>query len=340
MQEKNKVYVVAEMSGNHGGKIEKALEIITAAKRAGANAVKIQTYTADTITLNSKNKDFLIPSDNPWSVSKSLYDLYKMAHTPWEWHEDLFNYAKEIGIDIFSSPFDYSAIEFLEKLDCPIYKIASPEITDIPLLENVAGLGKPVIFSTGVAELKDIQLAYETLVKEGCKDITILKCTSSYPTPFSKMNLKTMVDFGRRFGCSFGLSDHSLGFIAPIVATSLGAVVIEKHFKIFEDDKTVDSFFSLSEAEFSMMVKSIREAEQCLGSVEYELCEEGRKNYWGRRSLYISKDVKKGEVITEKHIRSVRPSFGEHPKSFYSLIGKTAKKNLQYGDRVCKEDFE
>lgn len=338
--EGHKTFIIAEMSGNHGGNIETALEIVRAAKEVGADAVKLQTYRPDTITLNSKKKDFLLPKDNPWSDSKNLYSLYEKAFTPWEWHKAIFEEAHRIGLTVFSSPFDCSAVDLLEDLNTPFYKIASPEITDIPLLEYVASKGKPVIISTGVAELEDIQLATKTLKEGGVKDIIILKCTSSYPAPPQSINLRTMVDMASRFNCLVGLSDHTLGTSVPVAAAVLGASVIEKHFILKKTDQSVDGFFSLDREEFKQMVEDVRTAELALGQVSYQLDDEGKKNFWGRRSLYVSKDISAGEKITSEHIKSVRPYFGLHPKFLRDILGKTACRNLEYGDRVQLEDFK
>jgi len=335
-----RTFIIAEMSGNHGGDISSALEIIRAAKEVGADAVKLQTYRADTITLDCHNEDFLIPSNNPWSSSKNLYGLYEKAYTPWEWHKELFDEAKKAGIMIFSSPFDRTAVDLLEDLGVPVYKIASPEITDIPLMEYVGSKKKPVIVSTGVAELADIELAVLTLKNAGATDVILLKCTSSYPAPPESINLMTMVDMRTRFNCFVGLSDHTLGTAVPVSATALGATVIEKHFILNKTDESVDGFFSLDKTEFKKMVEDVRIAELCIGKVTYELDAEGKKNFWGRRSLYMCKDLKKGEKVTAEHIKSVRPHFGLHPKHFKSLLGKTVKKDLHFGDRVMLEDFD
>jgi pseudaminic acid synthase len=336
----NRTYIIAEMSGNHCGKIEYALAIIRAAKEVGADAVKLQTYTPDTITLNCKKEDFVIPSDNPWADSSTLYELYEKAYTPWEWHEQLFNEAKKIGIDIFSSPFDHTAVDFLEKLNAPAYKIASPEITDIPLIKKVAATKKPVIISTGVAEREDIDLAMQTLKDGGATDVVLLKCTSSYPAPPESINLKTMVDFGKTFDCLFGLSDHTMGIGIPVAAVALGASVIEKHFIIKKDNSSVDSFFSLDYNEFKQMVDEVRSVEKAIGKITYGLNEEGQKAKWGRRSLYFSKNIKAGETVTDEHIKSVRPSYGLHPKFYDEVIGKKAKVDLEIGDRLSWEVIE
>ena len=334
------VYIVAEMSANHCGNYDKAVEIIRQAKKCGANAIKLQTYTPDTITLDCNNKDFCIPSSNPWAQNNTLYELYKKAFTPWEWHQGLFEEARKIGIDIFSSPFDETAADFLEELNVPAYKIASPEITHIPLLEKVAKTGKPVILSTGVAKLEDIELAVSTLRNNGCDDICLLKCTSSYPAPLESINLKTIPDLSKRFSCLSGLSDHSLGNTVAIGAVALGAAVIEKHFILEKDKESVDSFFSLDKDEFKVFVDEIRNVEKALGKVIYELDEEGKKNYWGRRSLYVSKAIKKGESITSENIKCVRPHFGLHPKNYSKVLNRKVKRELKKGDRLSFDDIE
>lgn len=332
-------FIVAEMSGNHGGSFEKAIEIIRSAKAAGADAIKLQTYTADTITLNCHKPDFKLPA-GPWENYSTLHDLYREAHTPWEWHQELFEEARKIGLDIFSSPFDHSAVDFLETLNPTVYKLASPEITDIPLLKKIAQTGKPVIISTGVAGPEDIELAVQTLRTSGCEKFIILKCTTAYPSPLSEINLKTMKDLGERFDCFVGVSDHTLGNTVPLAAIALGASMIEKHFTINKNEKTVDSFFSLDQEEFTLMVKQIRDVELCLGSVNYELTPKAKQNIGGRRSLYVSKNIKKGETITPHNIRSVRPSYGLHPKYYDQVLGKRVNIDLEIGDRLSLEVVE
>ncbi|MDC1434453.1 pseudaminic acid synthase [Flavobacteriaceae bacterium] len=327
------VFIIAELSANHNGSIETAIETIRAAKRTGADAIKLQTYTADTITLNSKQNDFLLKQGTIWD-GKYLHDLYKEAYTPWEWHKQLFDVAKEEGLICFSSPFDPTAVDLLEELDNPIYKIASFEITDIPLIQYVASKGKPVIISSGIATLEDIELAVETCRNAGNNQITLLKCTSSYPAPMEEANLVMIQDLAERFDVVSGLSDHTLGITAPIVAVTQGAKVIEKHFIL---DKTIggpDASFSLDEAEFTQMVKAVREAELALGKVNYTLTEKQKQGRNFSRSLYIAKDVKKGEVVTNENVCSVRPGFGMHPKYLPSIIGKTFVKDLTLGTRM------
>lgn len=325
-------YIIAEVSGNHGGKLENAIELIKKAKEIGADAVKLQTYTADTITLNSSKDDFLLPAGNAWEDSNTLYNLYKQAFTPWEWHEELFQVAHKVGIDIFSSPFDSSAVDLLESLNTKMYKIASPEIFDLKLLKKVADTGKPVILSTGMATKHDIELALSTLRENGCNNIILLKCSTAYPAPFDEVNLKTMQDYGNQFDVVYGISDHTLGIEVPIAAIAMGASVIEKHF-VLKGDETVDSFFSLTIDSFRDMVQKIRNVELSLGFVNYELTKEVEKNIWAKRSLYFSKDVKEGEKI-ENCYRSVRPGYGLHPKYFDEIASYVASKDVEIGDRV------
>lgn len=327
-------FVVAEISGNHGGDIERALEIVRAAKRAGADAVKLQTYTADTITLNSDRQDFLLPYDSPWSSEATLHQLYAKAHTPWNWHQQLFDEARRQEITIFSSPFDESAVDLLEKLGAPAYKIASPEITHIPLIRRVAKTGKPIILSTGISNLVDIELAIETLRSEGARQIMVLKCTSAYPAPPHESNLRTIPDIVKRFGVLSGLSDHTLGSAGAIAAVALGASLIEKHFTLNGQHETVDSFFSSNESDFRKMIEDIRMVEASLGQISYDIAQSARSSLNGRRSLYVSASIKAGEVFTPENIKCVRPSHGLHPKYFFEIIGRTAICDLSLGDRL------
>lgn len=330
-------FIVAEMSGNHGGNLETALKIVRAAKRVGADAVKLQTYTADTITINSDKADFHILNGNPWSDYSTLWELYNKAHTPWEWHEVIFAEARRLEIEIFSSPFDSTAVDLLESLGVPAYKIASPEITNIPLLERVAKTGKPVIISTGISELSDIELALATLRDSGQKDIIILKCTTSYPAPPSESNLLTIPDIISRFGVISGLSDHSMGTAAAIATVALGGRLIEKHFTLDNSEETVDSFFSSGESEFKRMVDDIRFIDQALGKVTYDITPSALPSVRGRSSLYIANTIKAGEKFDSSNVKSVRPSFGLHPKHYNEIIGKIAKKDLEIGDRLTWE---
>ena len=327
---KNKVFIIAELSANHNGDLEIAIETIRAAKRAGADAIKLQTYTADTITLDCDNEDFIIKGGTLWD-GKTLHGLYKEAFTPWEWHEELFRVAKEEGLVCFSSPFDFTAVDFLEQFDVPIYKIASFEITDIPLIEYTASKGKPMIKSTGIATYEDIQLAVDTCRAVGNNDITILKCTSAYPAPIEEANLIMMQQFAKDFDVKVGLSDHTLGITLPVAATMLGASVIEKHFILDESIGGPDASFSLDEAEFTQMVKAVRGAQKAIGKVSYELTEKQKSGKQFSRSLYVSKDVNKGDVITKENVRSVRPGYGLHPKHLKDILGKIFKSDIEKG---------
>ena len=327
---KNKVFIIAELSANHNGDLEIAIETIRAAKRAGADAIKLQTYTADTITLDCDNEDFIIKGGTLWD-GKTLHGLYKEAFTPWEWHEELFRVAKEEGFVCFSSPFDFTAVDFLEQFNVPIYKIASFEITDIPLIEYTASKGKPMIMSTGIATYEDIQLAVDTCRAVGNNDITILKCTSAYPAPIEEANLIMMQQFAKDFDVKVGLSDHTLGITLPVAATMLGASVIEKHFILDKSIGGPDAAFSLDEAEFTQMVKAVRGAQKAIGKVSYELTEKQKSGKQFSRSLYVSKDVKKGDLISKENVRSVRPGYGLHPKHLEDILGKTFKSDIEKG---------
>lgn len=326
------VFVIAELSANHNGSLENALQTIKAAKRSGADAIKLQTYTPDTITINSQKDDFIIKGGTVWD-GKNFYELYKEAYTPWEWHEQLFKCAKEEGLICFSSPFDKTAVDFLEELNTPAYKIASFEITDIPLIEYAASKGKPIILSTGIAELEDIELAIDACKRMGNDQIALLKCTSSYPAPIDEANMAMIPEFKNRFGVIPGLSDHTIGSTVPIVATSLGAKIIEKHFILDRSIGGPDASFSMDEKEFTEMVKAVREAEKAIGEVSYQLTEKQKKGKDFSRSLYVVKDIKKGEAITEDNVRSIRPGFGLHPKYLKTHLGTTANRNFEKGDR-------
>ncbi|VXC13076.1 Pseudaminic acid synthase [Flavobacterium sp. 9AF] len=323
------VFIIAELSANHNGSLETALETVRAAKRAGADCIKLQTYTADTITLDSNKPDFVIQG-TIWDGRK-LHDLYKEAYTPWEWHQRIMEVAQEEGLICFSSPFDFSAVDFLEKLNVPAYKIASFEITDIPLIEYVASKKKPIIISTGIAELKDIELAIEACKRVGNNDIALLKCTSSYPAPIEEANMIMIKDFAERFQIIPGLSDHTMGATVPIVATTFGAKIIEKHFILDRAIGGPDASFSMNEEEFTAMVKAVREAEKAIGIVDYTLTEKQAKGKDFSRSLYIAEDISEGELFTKENLRSVRPGFGLHPKYYAEIIGKRANQKLEKG---------
>lgn len=323
------VFIIAELSANHNGSIEIAIETIKAAKRAGADCIKLQTYTADTITIDCDKDDFIIKG-TIWE-GKNLYQLYQEAYTPWEWHAELCRVAKEEGLVCFSSPFDKTAVDFLENLKVPAYKIASFEITDIPLIEYVASKGKPIIISTGIADIDDIELALDACRRMGNNDIALLKCTSSYPAPIEEANMCMIKDMAERFGVIIGLSDHTMGSTVPIVATSFGAKIIEKHFILDRSIGGPDASFSMNEAEFTAMVKAVREAESAIGVVDYNLTEKQVKGKDFARSLYVVEDIQAGEIITEKNVRSIRPGFGLHPKYLYNVLGKRAEMFLEKG---------
>lgn len=327
------VFIIAELSANHNGSIDTAIETIRAAKRAGANAIKFQTYTADSLTIDSKKSDFIINNGSIWD-GKNFYELYKEAYTPWEWHARLFEVAKEEGLVCFSSPFDKTAVDFLEDLEVPCYKVASFEITDIPLIEYIASKGKPIVLSTGIATLDDIALAIKTIRSIGNNEIVLLKCTSSYPAPLEEANLVMIQDFKNRFEVISGLSDHTLGFTAALVATCLGAKIIEKHFILDRSIGGPDASFSLDEKEFTQMVKEVRAAEKAIGEVSYELTEKQLAGKAFSRSLYVVQDIKKGEKFTDKNIRSIRPGFGLHPKYYKDMIGTIAQQAFKKGDRL------
>ena len=328
--DRTKCFIIAELSANHGGKIEIALETVRAAKRAGADAIKLQTYTADTITLDSKKEYFKINQGTHWD-GQYLYDLYKDAFLPWEWHKPIFALAKKEGLVCFSSPFDFTAVDFLEKLNCPIYKIASFEITDIPLIEYVASKGKPIIISTGIAEIQDIELAISACKSQGNNDITILKCTSAYPSDPTDANLKTIADIQKRFNVKVGLSDHTMGIEAPMIAVAMGAQVIEKHFILDKSIGGADAHFSLDEKEFKQMIDAVRLTEKMMGKIDYEMTEKKQKSRQFSRSLFITKNVNIGETISKDNVRSIRPGFGLHPKELPSIIGKKFSQNQEKG---------
>ena len=330
------VFIIAELSANHNGSLEIAIETIKAAKRAGADAIKLQTYTADTLTIDCDKEDFIIKSGSIWD-GQTYYKLYKSAYTPWEWHETLFNAAKEEGLICFSSPFDKSAVDFLEILEAPAYKIASFEITDIPLIEYVASKGKPVIISTGIATEEDIELALDACHRMGNKEVALLKCTSSYPAPIEEANMIMVKDMAEKYGVITGLSDHTMGSTVPVVATCFGAKIIEKHFILDRSVGGPDASFSMTEQEFSEMVKAVREAEKAIGVVDYTLTEKQQKARDFCRSLYVVKDIKAGEVISEENVRSIRPGFGMHPKNFNLILGLKLKEDCSRGSRL---DFQ
>ena len=328
-----KCMIVAEMSANHGGDKSVAIETIKAAKRAGADAIKLQTYTADTITLDCDKPDFVINENSIWDGRK-FYELYQKAYTPREWHEELFKVAHDEGLVCFSSPFDKTAIDFLESLDAPMYKIASFEITDIPLIEYAASKMKPMIIATGIAEIEDIQLAVDACRRVGNNDITLLKCTSAYPAPVEEANVIMIRDLAERFGVKAGLSDHTIGAMVPVLAAANGAVMIEKHFILNKEVESEDATFSMDETEFRDMVQKVRLAEAAMGKVDYSLTEKMKNSRTASRSLYVAEDMKAGDMITEQNVRSVRPGFGLHPKYLPEILGKRVNRDLKFGDRM------
>lgn len=335
----NKTFIIAELSANHNGSKQVALDTIRAAKRAGADAIKLQTYTADTLTLNCKKDDFKISQGTLWD-EKYFYDLYKEAYTPWEWHAELFEAAHKEGLVCFATPFDKTAVDFLEELGNPIYKIASFEITDIPLIEYAARKNKPMVISTGIATEEDIQLAVDTCRKVGNNDITLLRCVSAYPAPLGNVNLRTMLDMKERFDVKVGLSDHTMGSDVAIAATALGAEIIEKHFILDRAIGGPDAAFSMTAPEFEQMVQSIRNVETALGNVVYPTDLSKIKGRDFCRSLYVAQPMKAGDTITEENVRSVRPGFGLHPKYLPEILGKKVNCDLEVGDRMSWEVVE
>lgn len=334
-----KVFIIAELSGNHNGDIERAKKIIDGAVWAGADAIKLQTYTADTITLNCNTPDFKTGADTIWA-GKTLYELYQEAYTPWEWHKELMEYAKRKGILAFSSPFDLTAVDFLEELDVPMYKVASFEINDIRLLRYIAKTQKPIIISTGVATEEEIEEALATCKEVGNDKITLLKCTSSYPTPITEVNLNTIPYLKNKYDVTVGLSDHTLGTEVAIAAVALGARVVEKHLTLRRADGGVDSAFSMEPNEFKDMVDAIRNVEQALGSQEYILTQKQLNSRRGMRSLYISEDVKRGDIISEDNIKSVRPSNGLNTRHWEEVIGKRFNNDFKKGTPMSMEIVE
>lgn len=331
-------YIIAEMSANHNGSIENAFKIIEQAKRCGADAVKLQTYTADTITLNSRAPEFMIRG-TLWD-GQSLHELYQKAHMPWDWHKPLFDFAREQGITIFSSPFDFSAVDLLESLNAPAYKIASFEMVDLPLIRYVAQTGKPMIISTGMADADEIAEAVETAKSAGCRELVVLHCVSGYPAPAADYNLRTLPDMAARFGTLVGLSDHTLDNTTAVASVVLGACVIEKHFTLDRNGGGADDSFSLEPDGLQALCRDSKTAWQALGRVHYGLKSSEQGNVQFRRSLYFVKDLQKGDAIDETCIRSVRPGFGIAPKHFDELIGKRLTRNVQANTKTDWADFE
>lgn len=323
-------FIIAELSANHMNDFDVAVKTIEAIKESGADAVKFQTYSPDTITIDCNNEYFQIKQGTIWD-GQVLYDLYEDAYMPWAWQPKLKKIAENLGLIVFSSPFDKTSVDFLEDMDVPAYKIASYEITDIPLIEYVASKGKPIIISTGIASLEDIELAIQTCLDAGNNQIAILKCTSSYPSPFEEINLNTIPALEKKFNIVVGLSDHTMGCEVAIAGVSLGAKIVEKHFILDRNMNTPDSEFSMEPHEFKEMVESIRNVEKALGNDNFELTEKMIINQDFSRSLFVVKDINAGEIVTEDNVRSIRPGFGLHPKYLKEILGKKVNKDLKKG---------
>lgn len=336
LDEASPAFIVAEMSANHNMDFQRALDIIRAAKDAGADAVKIQTYTADTITLDSDAPCFQITQGTLWDGT-TLHKLYQSAYTPWEWQAELKAAAEDMGLVFFSSPFDLGSVDFLEGLGVPAYKVASFEITDIPLIKKIAGLGKPVIIATGVARLADIELAVRTCRETGNEDVVLLKCTSAYPTPYEDVNLRTIPSMGDTFDCLVGLSDHTMGSVVAGAGVALGAKMVEKHLTLRRADGGADSAFSMEPEEFREMVDNIRKIEKALGRVTYDLSPGQEREREHSRSLFVAEDMKAGEVFTPRNLRSVRPADGLHTKYYEELLGKRIARDARMGTPMSWE---
>ena len=331
MWKKEGIFIIAEMSGNHNQSLARGLKIVEEAAKAGADAIKLQTYTADTLTIDKEDGEFLISSPNSLWKGESLYSLYKKAYTPWEWQERFFARAKECGILCFSSPFDSTAVDFLEGLGAPCYKIASFENIDLPLIKRVAKTGKPIIASTGMASVAELDDLVRTARGNGCEDLTLLKCTSSYPASPEGTNLRTIPHMKQLFHCRVGLSDHTLGIGAAVASIALGATVIEKHFTLSRADGGVDAPFSLEPAEFAQLVRECRTAYEALGEISYAVQEQEKKSLIFRRSLYVVQDMKKGERFTTENLRSIRPGLGISPKYYDIILNKVASCDVKRG---------
>ena len=329
-----KPFIIAEMSGNHNQSLDQAIKIIEAVAESGANALKIQTYTADTMTLNVRCKDFMINDQTSLWNGQSLYELYNQAYTPWEWHEPIFKRAKELGLVPFSSPFDETAVDFLEKLDVPFYKIASFENNDIPLIEKVAATGKPMIISTGMASIAELDETVRAARAAGCNHIVLLKCTSAYPATPENTNILTIPHMRELFDCQVGLSDHTMGIGVAIASVALGATVIEKHFVLDRNEGGVDAAFSIEPNEMKLLVEETERAWKSLGKIKYGPTKSEVGSFQFRRSIYAAEDIKKGETFTSNNIRIVRPGYGIKPKYYKSLLGKKADKDFKFGDPI------
>lgn len=328
--EGEKTFIVAEVSANHLQDYSRAEAIIRAAKEAGADAVKLQTYTADTITLDCDNDYFQITQGTIWDGT-TLHKLYETAYTPWEWQPKLMKLANELGMECFSSPFDPTAVEFMQEMNMPAYKVASFEINDIPLIRQIARIGKPIIFATGVAYLEDMERAIQVCKEEGNEQVIMLKCTSTYPSPYEDMNLKVIPNMAQIFDCLTGLSDHSMGTAVAVAGVALGAKMVEKHLTLSRADGGPDAAFSMEPAEFKQMVDDIRIAEKALGKVTYELTEKQKNSREDSRSLFVVKDIKAGEIFTAENVRSIRPAFGMHTMYYEEILGKSAAQDIAKG---------
>lgn len=332
----NSVYIIAELSANHNGSLERAVESIRAVAETGADAVKLQTYTADTLTIDCDNEYFRIGGGTLWD-GRTLYDLYKEAYTPWEWHAELKAVAEQCGLEFFSTPFDETAVDFLEGLGVQRHKVASFELVDIPLLKKIGSTKKPVIMSTGMASVEEIHEALDALRSSGCPEISLLKCTSSYPADPKDANLNTIQDLSERFGCRVGLSDHTMGIAVPVVSVALGACIIEKHFTLSRADGGPDSGFSLEPAEFKEMVDAVRVAERSLGEIKYGGTESEEKSKDFRRSLFVVEDIKAGEPFTPENVRSIRPGHGLMPRHLGRVLGCQASRDIPRGTPLAEE---
>ncbi len=328
-------FIIAEMSGNHNQSLERALEIVEAAAKTGAHALKLQTYTADTMTIDLDEGEFFIEDKDSLWQGKSLYQLYQDAHTPWEWHEPIYQRARELGMVPLSTPFDASAVDFLETLDNAIYKIASFENTDIPLIKKVAATGKPMIISTGMATLEELEESVTTAHEAGCRELILLKCTSTYPASPENTNIITIDDMRKRFGCHIGLSDHTMGIGVAVASVALGACVIEKHFTLRRADGGVDSTFSMEPDEMAMLISETEKAHQAMGQVCYGPAEKEKASLVFRRSLYFVEDMQPGDTITPKNLRAIRPGLGLAPKHYESLLGKKVHSTIKRGTPVA-----
>lgn len=329
--EKSMPFIVAEMSGNHNQSLDRALAIVEAAAKAGVDAVKLQTYTADTMTLDVDGNEFRICNkDSLWN-GETLYQLYKKAYTPWEWHKPIFERCKELGIQCFSTPFDVTAVDFLEELGVTCYKIASFENVDLPLIRKVAQTGKPMIISTGMATVTELDDAVRTARRNGCKDLTLLKCTSSYPATPEGTNLRTLPHMSELFGCKVGLSDHTRGIGVAVASVAFGSSMIEKHFTLCREDGGVDAAFSIEPTEMTQLVQECRDAAMALGNVSYDIQEQEKKSLLFRRSLYVVKDIKQGDVLNETNVKSIRPSAGIAPKYYDQVLGCRVRTDIKRG---------